>query len=178
MKRLAFLSVLAITGLGCAVSHHKEVVQVPEPEVLTDPEIAEEAAGAKPFYQDVKAGKTEKTTFLSAGDSTIKVFSHGTETAVRPNQMTNARPAMSTSGVNPCVLVGSIVLGALIGLSVGWAVGRNFYKKFTHERPGGCAEIIFWPVIVMIGFSIALIVGIVVGVLVFVLTVILGNLIL
>ncbi|MEO0248520.1 MAG: hypothetical protein ABIN58_03030 [candidate division WOR-3 bacterium] len=178
MKKLAFLSVLAITVTGCAVFYHKEVVQVPDPAVLTDPEIAEEAVGTKLVYQDMKTGKTEKTTFLSAGDSTIKVLSHGTETAVRPKQMANARLEMSASKMTPQTCIGSTCLGLSLGGFLGWLVGKNIYDDATEGGPSDCAEIFIWPFIVMIAILIAVMMGAAVAGLVLLLSLIFGNVIL
>lgn len=76
-------------------------MEVPDPSVLTDPEIAEEAAGTKLVFQNLTNGRTEKTTFFGAEDSTIKVFSHGAETEVQPNQMANARFELSAGKMAP-----------------------------------------------------------------------------
>ncbi|MEO0192209.1 MAG: hypothetical protein ABIM46_05445 [candidate division WOR-3 bacterium] len=156
------------------VFYHKDAIQVPEPAVLTNPEIAKEAAGPKLVYQDTKTDNTEKPTFLSAGDSVIKVLSHDRETAVSPKQLNNAQPQMSVGNANPCVLIGSIFLAVFIGGLAGWAIGRVIYKELVQERSGGCAGTLFRPLQIAIAFFIALIIGIAVGILVFILSLFLG----
>ncbi len=178
MKKITFASVLAFVGTGCAVFYHKEVVQVPEPAVLADPEIAEEAAGTKLVYQDLNTGRTEKTTFLGATDSTLKVFGHGAETEVRPSQMANARLEMSAGKMTPQTCIGSTCLGVGLGGFLGWLVGKNIYEDATEEGPSGCAEAFVWPFIIVITLIIAVFTGVAVALLVLLLSLLFGNVIL
>ncbi len=178
MKKLVLLSAIAVATTGCAVFYHKEVVEVPEPAALTDPEIAKEASGIKLVYQDIKTGKTEKTTFLGAGDSTIKVFSHGAETSVRPTQMANTRLELSAGKMTPLTCLGSTSCGLGLGGFLGWLVGKDIYDNATEGGPSGCAEALIWPLIIFLALVTAILVGAAVAGLVLLLSLFLGNIVL
>jgi len=178
MKKITFLSTLALVATGCAVFYHKEVVEVPDPAVLADPEIAEEAMGTKLVFQDLTTGKTEKITFFGAEDSTIKVFSHGTETEVKPDQMANTRFELSAGKMTPQTCIGSTFLGIGLGGVLGWLVGKNIYDNATEEGPSDCLEVFIWPLIIFLALVIALLAGAAVAGLVLLLSLVFGNVIL
>ncbi|MEO0141324.1 MAG: hypothetical protein ABIM88_07260 [candidate division WOR-3 bacterium] len=182
MKRFAIISSLAIAGTGCGLFYHKEVVEVPNPAVLTDPEIAKEASGARLVYQDIATAKTEKGKFLGAEGSAVRVLSHGTETEINPSQMTNARLEMSASKMTPLTCLGSTCLGVGLGGFLGYLVGKDIYEDAIGEGPGeeptNCIEILIWPLIVLMALAIAIVFGVVVAGLVLLLSLIFGNVIL
>ena len=177
---------LSLLGTACAVFYHKEVVEVPDPSVLTDPRIAQEASGTKLVFQDLRTGRTEKAKFLGATDSTVKVLSRRTEKEVRPSQMTNARLELSAGKMTPQTCVGSTCCGVTIGGILGWFAGKSIYDDFYDDtgddEPSNCIDVFVWlfimPIVFLVALALALLVGAAVALLVLLLSLFLGNVVL
>jgi hypothetical protein len=185
MRKLLFSSTLLATS--CAVFYHKEVVEVPDPAALADPQIAAEASGAKLVFRDLRTGKTEKTKFLNATDSSVKVLRGRAEREFRPSQMSNARLEFSAAKTTPPSCLSSACCGITFGGVLGWLAGKSVYDDITEDAPTpgenpSCIDVIILPLIYLlvlfVGIALAVIIGAAVAGLILLLSLILGNIVL
>lgn len=179
MKKLHIVALLVATlGTGCGLFYHKEVVRVPEPQVLTDPEVAEAARGAELIYTDGETNRTVKARFLDASDSTVIAVVGKGQAEIDPGRMSGARLELKASKLSAGTCIGSTCLGGIIGTVAGVLVGKSIYDDAADEGPGSCVEAFLWPLIIVVVLIAAVMIGLVVAGLVMLLVMLLGGIIL
>lgn len=72
MRGFHLTGFLAVLGVGCGAFHYTEKVEVPDPYVLLDPEVADLARDTRISYTDI-VGKRWTGDFMGVSDSTIQV---------------------------------------------------------------------------------------------------------
>jgi len=179
MKGIRILALFAgAFGTGCGLFYHKEVVKVPEPQVLTDPEVAEAARGAELIYTDGETNRTVKARFLDANDSTVIAVVGKGQAEIDPGRMSGARLEMKASKLSAGTCLGSTCLGGILGTVAGVLVGKSIYDDAADEGPGSCVEAFIWPLIIVVVLIAAVMIGLMVAGFVMLLAMLLGGVIL
>ncbi len=164
---------------GCGLFYHKEVVDVPDPAMLTHPQVMEQARGAKLTYTEKTTGeKVSGTLMASRGDTGLLIAEKKESHLVPVSNMEAAKLEMQASKLSfgGCVTTGC--LSAMAGIGSGVYIGSQVYENSDNDEPKGCAEALVWPIVMAVLLMLAIIVGFIVAVIVAALVLLVGTLVL